>query len=170
MSAKAASLVKSLDTAYFAIVDEWVEVTDESGVTQMKLKQPVFREQVFCINEAGHIDPKTGIKIPPKVKKLVPNRFNGVYEGIDCNRNLEDAERCIDVMLRRVDDKSNPIVGPFDTFEKAVTAVAALRKPTPTQLNQTLVVENKAKSEELDQLKARIAEMEKKGGATKPNP
>lgn len=157
----AQGIVKEFDMAYFVIVDQVDEVKDENGNLVQKLRKP-WREQIFCINDAAYNDPKSGAKIPAKAVKLVPNKFNGVYQGIDCTRNQEDAERCIAIMLRLVDDKTNPIIGPFKTFNEAVAAAVGLREDTPSQAVLKLTVANEKKDQELDALKARIAQLEKK--------
>lgn len=154
-------IVADSDMAYFAIVDQVDEVQDANGNFVQKLRKP-WREQIFCINDSAHEDKETGANVPDKVVKLVPNKYNGVYTGIDCTRNEEDAIRCIAIMLKKVDDKDNPIIGPFKTFNEAVKNQVALRDDTPSQSVLKLTVANKAQVEELDALKARIAEMEKK--------
>ena len=157
----AKGIVADFDMAYFAIVDQVDEVKDENGNFVQKLRKP-WREQIFCINDAAHDDPNTGARIKDKCVKLVPNKYNGVYQGIDCNRNEEDAIRCIAIMLKKVDEKTNPIIGPFATFNEAVQNQVALREDTPSQSVLKLTVANKAQVEELDSLKKRIAEMEDK--------
>jgi len=157
----AKGVVADFDMAYFAIVDQVDEVKDENGNFVQKLRKP-WREQIFCINDAAHEDKNTGAHVPDKVVKLVPNKYNGVYQGIDCNRNKEDAIRCIAIMLKKVDEKTNPIIGPFATFNEAVQNQVALREDTPSQAVLRLAVANKEKDGQLDSLKARIAELEKK--------
>ena len=158
----AKGIVKDYDMAFFAVVDQVDEAKDDNGNLVQKFRHPLYREQIFCINDAAYNDPKTGSNVRAKAIKLVPNKFNGVYQGIDCNRNVEDAERCIAIMLKRVDDKTNPIIGPFKTFGEAVKHAVDLREDTLSQSVTKLTVSNAAKDEELDTLKARIAEMEKK--------
>ena len=156
----AAGIVKDYDMAYFVVVDQVDEVKDENGNLVQKLRKPLYREQVFCINDPAYTDPKSGSAVRAKAVKLVPNKFNGVYQGIDCNRNAEDAERCVAIMLKRADDKGNPIIGPFATFDEAVRHGVELREDTLSQSVTKLAAKVEAKDEVLEALKARIAELE----------
>lgn len=163
----AKGIMKDMDNVFFAVVDQLVEVRAADGSVELKVKHPIYRDKKFTINDAAGKDVTSGMAFPAKVIKEVCNILTGVYAPISTKQNPKDAERRINIMLAQVEDKTNPIIGPFKSHQEAVKAQLELRDPTPTEVVTKLTVENKEKSEELDKLRALIAEKEGEKGKPK---
>ncbi len=156
----AKATMKDMNNVYFAVVDQFVEMRTADGSVELKVKTPIFREKIFTINDAAGKDVTSGVAFPAKVIKEVCDIFTGVYRPINTKQNPKDAERRINIMLAMTEDPTKPIIGPYPSHQEAVKAQLKLRDPTPTEVVTKLTVENKEKSEELDKLRAQIADLE----------
>lgn len=161
----AKAIIKDMDNVFFAVVDQYTEVRNPDGSVELKPKTPVYRDKVFTINDAAGRDPVSGVAFAETVKAEVCDKLTGVYRPIPTKQNQAQAERRINIMLAEVENKLNPIIGPFASHQDAVKAQLELRDPTPTEVVTKLTVESKAQSEELDKLRAQIADMEGSKGA-----
>lgn len=143
-------------STFFAVVDEMLEVP-ETG--ELKIKDPIYRDHVFYVNSPGFTGPD-GITHRASAKKLVPDSQMGIYEIL---MKDPDAKKAIAVMTEMVKDPTNPIIGPFNSYGDALQAKNDKRKRCPSELAAERGRLVESQNVEIDALKARISELEKKG-------
>lgn len=143
-------------STFFVVVDEMLEVP-ETG--ELKIKDPIYRDHVFYVNSPAFTGPD-GVTHRASAKKLVPDKQMGIYE---IHLKDPDAKKAITIMTEMVKDDTNPIIGPFNTYAETLQAKNDKRKRCPSEMAAERGRLVETQNVEIDALKARIAELEKKG-------
>ncbi len=138
---------------FYVVVDEF---TDDLVTGQLMLKQPVFRNKFLAVNTPGFVDPQGVAHTPVKVM-VNPDETNGLYSvTVDADFSGEKSA----IMKFKVKQYEGKILGPFDSPKEAVLAKHAARPKTKNEQVSRLQSEGTKKDEELDVLRARLAQLE----------
>ena len=163
---------------WFAVVDE-VQAHPETG--EIMLKRPLFRSEIFCSQTQGWTNQTTGERHIERTIVAIPDFYSGLYGPFSPTN--DDDKLKIRSLKRRAEQDISPIIGPFNSRIEAQTAQIKARKKLPQERvaeleNEVATLKTGAlpmpeaeklkatameQSQEIAELRARIAEMEKKG-------
>jgi len=145
---------KKDEGAYYITVDEY-EDNPETG--ELMLVSPRMRVQFPYVNDQPYTD-KDGVFHAAEARSLTPDTWHGMY-SIPANADRRD--KMVAVMNAAVKKYPDKIIGPYDTPEEAIQAKHAQRKATPRELVARLGEQVETQNTELEELRAKLAAMEK---------